>query len=171
MTTQGFKGLLAHRYVDLNCLNIMDSPDEIKKIELEEETLVDLDKTRKWTMFLAILGFIGIGVLLIVGIFTGVFLSVFNKGNTATSFPGWLVCIIIIAASAVYFFPMLYIFRFSKLLSGVSRNPDKENLKKAFKNLRAYFTYMGIFLIVVLVMYIIALLLMGSSLSFPGGSG
>ncbi len=144
----------------------MDNLEEITKLEIEQETLKDLDKTRKWTMFLAILGFIGIGVLLIVGLFTGVFLSVFNKGDTATSYPGWLVCIIIIAASILYFFPMLYIFRFSKFMSIVIKTRDKEELKKAFKNLRSYFTYIGILVIVVLVIYIIAFLVMGASVTF-----
>src|SRR4030042_1626424 len=144
----------------------MDNSEEITKIEIGAETLKDLDRTRKWTMFLAILGFIGIGVLLIVGIFAGIFLSVFNKGDTATSYPGWLVCIIIIAASVIYFFPMLYIFRFSKFLSGVAKTSDKEELKKAFKNLRLYFTYIGILVIVVLVIYVIAFLAMGASFTF-----
>jgi cytochrome b561 len=136
------------------------------KIELELETLRDLDKTRKWTMFLAILGFIAIGVLLIVGIITGIFLSVFNKGDTASSIPGWLVCIIIIASSVIYFFPMLYIYRFSKFLAGVSKTNDNEELKKAFKNLRSYFTYIGILIIAILVIYIIAFLALGVSFNF-----
>ena len=144
----------------------MDNSEEITKIEIEAETLKDLDRTRKWTMFLAILGFIGIGVLLIVGIFACIFLSVFNKGDTAHSYPGWLVCIIIIEVSVIYFFPMLYIFRFSKFLSGVAKTYDKEELKKAFKNLRSHFTYIGIMVIVMLVIYVITFLAMGASFTF-----
>jgi hypothetical protein len=140
----------------------MENTEEIPKIELEIDTLKDLNTTRKWTMFLAILGFIGIGVFLIVGLFTGVFLSFFNKGDTATSYPGWLVFVIIITTSILYFFPMLYIFRFSKFISVVIKTHDKEELKKAFRNLRSYFTY----IIAVLVIYVIAFLIMGSSVTF-----
>jgi uncharacterized membrane protein len=114
----------------------MNNTEDKPKIELEFETLIDLDRTRKWTMFLAILGFIGIGVFLLVGIFTGIFLSVFNKGETAGGFPGWLVCVLIITASIIYFFPMLFMFRFSKFIAGVTITHNKEELKKAFKNLR-----------------------------------
>jgi hypothetical protein len=144
----------------------MENTEEIPKIELEIDTLKDLNTTRKWTMFLAILGFIGIGVFLIVGLFTGVFLSFFNKGDTATSYPGWLVFVIIITTSILYFFPMLYIFRFSKFISVVIKTHDKEELKKAFRNLRSYFTYTGILIIAVLVIYVIAFLIMGSSVTF-----
>jgi hypothetical protein len=144
----------------------MDYIEEIKKLEIEQETLKDLDTTRKWTMFLAILGFIGIGVLLAVGLFTGVFLSVFNKGDTATSYPGWLVFVIIVTTSILYFFPMLFIFRFSKFIKVVIKTHDSEELKKAFKNLRSYFTYIGILVIAALVIYVIAFLIMGSSVTF-----
>jgi len=144
----------------------MENLEEKPKIELEYETLKDLDRTRRWTMFLAILGFIGIGVLLIVGIITGVFLSVFNKGDTASSYPGWLVCIVIIAASAIYFFPLLYMFRFSKFISGVVKTRNTDELKRAFKNLRSYFTYIGILVIALLVIYVIAFVALGSSFTF-----
>ncbi|MFH0842423.1 MAG: DUF5362 family protein [Bacteroidota bacterium] len=144
----------------------MEYTEEKLKIELEIETLRDLDRTRRWTMFLAILGFIAIGVLLIVGIFTGIFLSIFNKGDTSTSYPGWLVCIIIISTSVINFFPMLYIFRFSKFISGVAKSHDKEELKKAFKNLRSYFTYVGVVVIVALVVYVVTLLALGASFDF-----
>jgi len=144
----------------------MENIEEKPKIELELETLRDLDRTRRWTMFLAILGFIAIGVLLIVGIFTGIFLSIFNKGDTATSYPGWMVCVFIISASVINFFPMLYIFRFSKFISGVAKTHDKEELKKAFRNLRSYFTYVGIVIIVALVVYVITFLALGASFDF-----
>ena len=144
----------------------MGNSEEKTKIELEMETLIDLDRTRKWTMFLAILGFIAIGVLLIVGIFTGIFLSIFNKGNTATSYPGWLVCVIIISASVINFFPMLYIYRFSRFISGVAKSHDKEELRKAFKSLRSYFTYVGIVIILALVVYVITFLALGASFNF-----
>jgi Na+/melibiose symporter-like transporter len=144
----------------------MDNLEEKPKIELEYETLKDLDKTRKWTMFLAILGFIGIGALLIVGIITGIFLSVFNKGDTASSYPGWLACVIIISASAIYFFPLLYMFRFSRFIASVAKTKSTEELKKAFKNLRSYFTYIGILVIVLLVIYVVAFLALGSSFNF-----
>lgn len=140
--------------------------EERPKIELEFETLRDLDKTRKWTMFLAILGFIVIGAFLIVGLFTGVFLTIFNKGDAASSYPGWLVFIIIISTSILCFFPVLFIFRFSKFISNVFRSENKSEIKNAFKSLRSYFTYTGVVVIALLVIYVTAFLVMGSWISF-----
>lgn len=59
----------------------MDSTEENIKTGLEQENLKDLEITRKWAMFISILGFIGVGVLLIVGIFAVLFLCIFNKGD------------------------------------------------------------------------------------------
>jgi len=142
-----------------------DNPDN-SRFELELETLADLDRTRKWTMFLAILGFIGIGAFLIIGLFTGAFLSVFNKGDSASSYPVWLVFIIIISTSVLCFFPVLFIFRFSKFISNALKSDNKSEIKNAFKNLRSYFTYTGVVVIALLVIYVIAFLLMGSWISF-----
>jgi len=144
----------------------MENPLEIRKIEIEEDALKDLDKTRKWTMFLAILGFIGIGLLVIFGIFAGLFLSIFNSGDTPVGIPEWLIFVIIIVLGVIYFFPVLYLFRFSKHTSNAVKNLDKQELNKAFRNLKDYYVYVGILLIIVLAIYILAFIAAGASVAF-----
>lgn len=144
----------------------MENSLEIRKIEIEEDTLKDLDKTRKWTMFLAIFGFIVLGLFLIFGLFAGVFLSVFSTDNLPSGFPEWLIFLIILAFAVIYFFPVLYLFRFSKHTSNAVKTLDKLQLKKAFKNLRAYYVYIGILLIVALSIYLVAFIAAGASVAF-----
>ena len=144
----------------------MENSPEIRKIEIEENTLKVLDKTRKWTMFFAILGFIGLGLIVIVGIFAGVFLSVFNGGVSPLGFPEWMVYVVILICAVLYFFPVLYLFRFSKHTSNAVKTLDKQELHKAFKNLKAYYVYTGVLLIIVLSIYIIAFIAAGASVAF-----
>ena len=144
----------------------MEDNQEIRRIVIEEETLKDLDKTRKWTMFLAIVGFIGVGLLLIIGLFAGVFLSVFNKGGSHPGLPEWLIYVIIVVSSVIYFIPVLYLFRFSKHLSNAVKTLSKNELHKAFRNLRAYYVYIGILLIVVLAIYVAGFIVAGASVAF-----
>ncbi len=59
----------------------MDSPQEIRKIEIEQETLNHLNTARKWAMFLAIIGFIFLGLLIMIGALAGTFLTAFSSGN------------------------------------------------------------------------------------------
>ena len=140
--------------------------NEEKKIEIGQDTLNILNATRKWTMFLAILGFIGIGVLLGAGVVTGLFLSVFNTTNTNLGFPESLVIIIVIVIALISFFPVLYLFRFSKHTTEAVRTHDKEKLHEAFWNLKAYYFYVGILIIVVLVLYLVFFIALGASVPF-----
>ena len=140
--------------------------NEEKKIEIGQDTLNILNTTRKWTMFLAILGFIGIGVLLGAGVVAGLFLSVFNTTDTKLGFPESLIIIIVIVLALISFFPVLYLFRFSKHTTEAVRTHDKEKLHEAFWNLKAYYVYVGILIIVVLVLYLVFFIALGASVPF-----
>lgn len=144
----------------------MENAPEMKKIELEQESLNYLNTTRKWTMFLAILGFIGIGILIIIGLFAGVFLSAFKTSVASSGFPEWIIFIVILIMAVIYFFPVLFLFRFSKHTANAVNSLDKEEMKKALKNLKSYYLYIGVLVIIVLAFYVIALVAAGASLSF-----
>jgi len=142
----------------------MENIPEIKRIELEEGTLRDLDTTRKWSMFMAILGFIAVGILIIVGLVAGVFLSVFKTEQTASW--GIIPASVVLGFSIIYFFPILCLYSFSKHAGHAVRELDKDHLRKAFKYLKRYFIYVGIVAIVVLAFYLIAFIVSGASLAF-----
>jgi amino acid transporter len=141
-------------------------PLEERKIEIGQDTLKNLNTTRKWTLFLSILGFIAIGVLLVLGLFTGVFLSVFNTVDPDPRFPEWLTLIIIVLLALVFYFPVVNLFRFSKNTSEAVKTFNKQKLDKAFKNLKAYYVYTGILIIVALIIYLIVIIVTGASMGF-----
>jgi formate hydrogenlyase subunit 3/multisubunit Na+/H+ antiporter MnhD subunit len=144
----------------------MENLEDVRKIEVGQEALNDLNTTRKWTMFLAILGFIGIGFMVIAGLFAGVFLAIFNTEQASLGFPEWLVFVVILAFAVLYFFPVLFLFRFSRHTANAVRTLDKQELDKAIKNLRAYYVYIGILLIIVLSIYVVAFIAAGASVAF-----
>jgi hypothetical protein len=71
----------------------MDAPLEIKKIEIEQETLSHLNTARKWAMFLSIVGFIFLGLLVLIGLIAGTFLTAFNTGEKKLGIPESLMFI------------------------------------------------------------------------------
>jgi hypothetical protein len=144
----------------------METNTEIRKIEIDQDALRDLDTTRKWTMFLAIMGFIAIGIMLVGGIIAVLFLSVFKTSATLSGLEEMLVVVILLLITAIYFFPVLYLFRFSKHTSNAVKTLDKQELQKAFKNLKRYYMYIGILIIVVLVIYVVAFIAAGASVAF-----
>src|SRR5512133_1736829 len=100
----------------------METPPETRKIEIEQETLNHLNTTRKWAMFLAIIGFIFLGLIVIIGLIAGTFMTAFSTGEKDLGIPDSLMFIPIILLVVIYFFPVLFLFRFSKHTSRAIQN-------------------------------------------------
>ena len=106
-----------------------------------------------------------------IGVITGTFLSAFNSGETGLGIPESLMFIIFLVLAVIYFFPILFLFRFSKHTAHAVQTLDKQELHKAFKSLNSYFVYLGVLIIIVLTFYVVALIVTGASISFLRGMG
>ena len=137
-----------------------------RRIELEEEALKDLDTTRKWSMFIAILGFIFIGLLVIGGLIASLVMSVFKTQNAVLGITEIMVFVVVFVFMLIYFFPVLYLFRFSKHTANAVKTLDKQEMQNAIKYLRKYYVYIGILTIVVLAIYFVAAIIAGASMAF-----
>jgi hypothetical protein len=147
----------------------METPLENRKIEIEQETIKHLNTTRKWAMFLAIIGFIILGLIIIIGLIAGTFLTAFNSGGKDLGIPESLMFVPILLLAVIYFFPVLFLFRFSKHTSHAVQTLDKLEFHKAIKNLKSFFVYIGVLIIIILSLYIVVLIVAGSSLAFLKG--
>ena len=147
----------------------MENNREPLKIEIGQETLNNLDTARKWTMFLAVAGFIFIGILIILGLLTGTFLSAFYSSDTTAGIPDSVLVMLIFALAVISFFPALFLFRFSKHISSAIKTQSVKELQTAFKYLKRYFVYTGILLIIAIFCYIAGVVLAGTSMAFLKG--
>ena len=140
---------------------------EIKnqKIELEGTTLLHMNEIRKWAQFMSILGFVVVGLLLLVGVIflialvTRSSMQIDEFGITLDSWMG--ICYILLAL--VYFFPVLYMFGFSKfakqsLLQISSGQSSNELMANAISYLKKHFRYVGILTIVILALYLLVII-------------
>lgn len=128
--------------------------NEPSKIYLDDQAMVHLNETRNWTLFLAILGFIAIGIMILAGIIISL---VFNTMRTATmpEFLGILYPIIFIVMGLLYFFPAYFLMQFSRYSSMTLKERSTELFSKAMKYLKYYYRYTGILVIVVMGFYFI----------------
>jgi hypothetical protein len=147
----------------------METNLENRKIEIENETLKYLNTARKWAMFLAIIGFIFLGLIIVIGLIAGTFLTAFNSGEKSLGIPESLMFIPVLLVALLYFFPVLFLFRFSKHTSHAIQTLDKMEFHKAIKNLKSYFAYIGIMIIIVFTFYIAVLIIAGTSMAFIKG--
>lgn len=139
---------------------------DTRKIEIGPESLNHLNAIRKWTMFFSVIGFIFIGLMLIAGIIAGTFLSVFDTGNPGAGTTRWIMIVVFVAVAMVYYFPVRFLFRFSLHTRNAVQTTNKEELRLAFKNLRSFFVYLGILLIICLLLYFTVLIIAGTSMAF-----
>lgn len=119
-----------------------------------------LIKTAKWGKFLAILGFIIIGLLIIGGIAFGAIMGVVSDelSDSGFPFPPFILSIIYIVIAVVYLFPVIYLNSFSNQTIKAASMNDTPLMESAFNNLRKLFTFTGILTIVVMAIYVIVLI-------------
>jgi hypothetical protein len=147
----------------------METTPEERKMEIGPEILNSLNSTRKLTTFLSVLGFIFLGLLIVAGLVASLFLTTFKTKEANLGIPESVMIIIFIVFGAIYFFPVFFLFRFSRNTRDGIQNLDRQKLEKGFNNLKLYFSYIGIMVIVVLTVYVVALLVAGASISFLKG--
>ena len=115
---------------------------------LTSEALGHLDVIRKWTMFLSILGFILSGFLVLMGLGMGFLMNLAPEANRLSGVAGVFIGLSYIVFAIVYFFPFLFLFRFSKMAKQSLLTTSAPGLAVAFKNLKSHYIFMGILAII-----------------------
>lgn len=125
----------------------------------------------KWARFLAVVGFIGIGLTILASIFCGLFMDRFIADNlpgvSTNTYPTAALSIIYIIVGVLYFFPCLYLIRFGTRIRRAFKDNDAENLEHAFENLHFFYRFIGILMIIWLI--IGALIIVGILIGFGMG--
>ena len=121
------------------------------QLGLTSESVIYLQKIANWTTFFSVAGFVFIGLMIIAGLVTTTFLStVFAAaGKPYMAYLG----LIYVAISLIYIMPVIYLYRFSTIAKRAIRNFDSDEIMNALRNLKSHFKFVGIFTIVIFVLY------------------
>lgn len=137
----------------------MEENSVFEKFELQlDSTAKDFIKEiAKWAYFLSILGFIGIGLLLLIAVFAGTLFSAMGStmpgmGAYGSSFGAAMGAIYFLLA-AFYFFPVYYLFKFSSNAKKAFRDNDSETLTASFGYLKSHYKFIGVLMVVFLAIY------------------
>ena len=127
-----------------------------------------LSDAARWAKFLAIVGFIVCGLIIIVGIFAGSLLermssTRYERFDTNVEMNtrglGAVATVLYILMALLYFFPCLFLFNFASKMKTALLSNDQDSLNSSFQNLKKTFRYVGVLTIIVLCFYVIALLI------------
>lgn len=130
-----------------------DNISENHALQLNSTMMGFLSETAKWAKFLSILGFIGIGLMVLGAFSMSVFLS---STDSQMPFAGnsMIIVAIYLGLSILYFFPVLYLYKFSNHTKTAINQKNNYALQDSLMNLKSHYKFMGISAIVIIVMYV-----------------
>jgi hypothetical protein len=146
-------------------MEVYSDNDEVEDFELQLNDTAKgfLKEIAKWAYFLSILGFIGVGFIVLAAFFASAFFAFIGNLTQETHNLGWIggsfVSFIYLSIAAFYFFPFYFLFKFSSKLKIALKNNDSEILANSFENLKSHYKYIGIASIIILSFY--ALIVLG----------
>ena len=122
------------------------------ELQVDHESTNYLKDAARWAKFLSIVGFICIGLFVLMALFAGSIVgtmySSMGVGATGGAFGGAAITIVYLLCALLYFFPCLYTFNFAKKMQDALRNNDQNLLNQSFRNLKACYRFLGILMVI-----------------------
>lgn len=140
-----------------------------------------LERTAKWARFMAIVGFVLVGIMVLISFFVGAMISWFidmqqsmmsmsgmnDMPGMQPEIPanvlgmvGGFYTVALLLSALLYFFPSLYLYRFAtRTLSSLKGPFNADLFHGALDAQRRLYTFMGVLTIVVLSFYGLSLLI------------
>ena len=129
------------------------------ELTLDQESIAHLGETARWGKFLAIAGFVTCGLMVVLAFVVGSILAASSaflppeagRGAAAAAFApigGALIGAIYLVFAGIYFFPCLFLFRFSVRMKTALKGHDLVQLNQSLKAQRNLFRFVGILTII-----------------------
>lgn len=125
-------------------------------MELNDQANKFLLEIAKWATFLAIVGFVTIGFMIILSFSIGTILSQVPENNMGIS-PQFFSFFYLIFAG-IYFIPVYYLFQFGSKTKKALINNDTDLLTFGLKKLKSHYKFLGIITIIMVGLNILFLI-------------
>lgn len=111
----------------------------------------------KWGKFLAIVGFIGCAIMVIMGVFFSSIMASNSLQFAKFPFPPALLGILYVVIAAMMFFPCIFLYKFSAKMKEGILTANQESFETGLENMKSMFKFYGILTMVVLGFYALAI--------------
>ncbi|HEY1115410.1 MAG TPA: DUF5362 family protein [Chitinophagaceae bacterium] len=147
----------------------MESNHSLFSLNIDPVTKMHLTETARWARFLAIIGFVSL--ILMVVIIIGALVFVGAQGTPAPMFPGMGVAMAIyyVVIAAIWFIPLLYLWRFAAAMNTALNGNDQQALNTSFLNLKSCFKFVGIVTVILLVLALLGVVAAAIGMMAMGG--
>jgi hypothetical protein len=138
-----------------------DLPKEIP--QFSSESAAYLIKAAKWGKFLAILGFIVTALLVLFGILLSFIIGMLPEESVPSlPLPAGVMSFMYILIAAIYIVPVIFLNSFCNSAIKAVNLGSTDRLTDSIRNLKNLFVFVGISTIVLLVLYTVAIVLIGT---------
>jgi heme/copper-type cytochrome/quinol oxidase subunit 2 len=140
----------------------MEQQANLFELQLDQPSINYLNEACRWSRFLSIIGFIYCGLMVIAGLFFGSLMgrlipAMSGDAGMPAMISGGFFSFFFILMSLIMFFPAFYLYNFSTKMRRALNNNDQPLLTDSLKNLKSFFKFYGIIVIIVLSFYALAL--------------
>ena len=135
--------------------------EEANTLKITNEIIRQLNDAGKWGKFLAILGFVMMGLMVVFGFVLSITLAFIPMPMADMfPFPPIVIGLFYLLIATLYFLPILYLYRFSTGIKQALLLKNQDQLTRAFFNLKSLYRFIGILMIVFLALYPIIIVVM-----------
>lgn len=123
-------------------------------LSLTHDGVKDLKSTKGWVLFLAIVGIVMTGLMVLLAIFT-IFMGAMMEEQTGV--PVWVLSLVYILSAGISIIPIVFMLKFSKFAKQAYDQNDNKAFNNAVKGLKSLFKSVGIITICSISVYVIAI--------------
>lgn len=132
---------------------------QLTELNLNAHSKSFLKEIAGWTYFLSIIGFIFVGLLVLIAVFASSIYNNMAQFSQESPFDvGLFMTAVYVIVALIYFFPILFLFKFSKRLKSALKSKEDEELASALEILKSHYKFIGVFTIIVLSLYALAII-------------
>ncbi|MCP4882623.1 MAG: hypothetical protein GY908_02435 [Flavobacteriales bacterium] len=126
-------------------------------MQLSDQAKQYLLEASKWANFIAIVGFIAIGLLIIMSFSIGTILASLPEGSLGGLPPKFFSFFYLIAAG-IYFIPVFFLFQFGQKVKQAIVEDNHNLMTFGLKKLRSHYKFIGILFIIFIALYFFLIL-------------
>ena len=132
---------------------------QLTELNLNAHSRSFLKEIAGWTYFLSIIGFIFVGLLVLIAVSANSIYNNMAQFSQESPFDvGLFMTAVYVIVALIYFFPILFLFKFSKRLKSALKSKEDEELASALEMLKSHYKFVGVFTIIVLSLYALAII-------------
>ena len=136
--------------------------DLLFELQVDHLSTVYLRGAARWARFLAVVGLIFCGLSLVTAILlASVFSNLFaSLGSGGLGRNGVWLGVVFACISLLNFIPCFHLYHFGHRMRLALKNNDQEQLNSSFRNMRSFYRFVGVMMIVCMGLWLLIILLM-----------